>query len=101
MPETINSAIEFLEKVKNEDYVLIKFMKKDGTIRFMKCTLNFEKIPKIHHPKSINLSKILKEVVGKKILHVFDLEKNEWKTVPYNKIEWVEDPEKIRFSVRK
>lgn len=101
MPEIIDSAIDFLDKVRSEKYVTIKFQKKDGSERIMKCTLNFDVIPKKHWPKSINLSKILKEVTKKKILHVYDLDKSSWRTVPYDRVEWLEDPEKERFSIRK
>ena len=88
--DPIKSAIEFLEKIKNQEEVTVKFKKKDDTVRVMRCTLDFSKIPKEKVPKDVNLGKILKLVYKSKLIHVFDLDKQDWRSVPFDRSEWVE-----------
>lgn len=88
----IASAIEFWQKLYDDGEAKVKFVKKDGTIRIMKCTLDFKKIPKIHHPKTFNMAVILKTMQNSKIIHVFDLEKKEWRSVPFDQVDWMETP---------
>ena len=89
-PEIIQNALQLWHKLNTEDETKIKFTKKDGNIRFMICTLNFEKIPQIHHPKKVNLPQILKLMQNSGILHVYDLEKRGWRSVPFNTVEYIE-----------
>jgi hypothetical protein len=95
----LNNAIDVLEKLKNEEEVSIRFTKADGSIRLMKCTLNFDVIPKRSQPKKIDLPKILKLINKNKILHVYDLEKQEWRAIPLDRIEWL-DTSSLRFKVK-
>ena len=53
MAETVTSTIEFLKLIKDEKEVIVKFEKKDGSMRLMKCTLDFNRIPKDKKPKGI------------------------------------------------
>lgn len=99
MPE-ISSAIEFLKRVRAEDFVTIKFIKQDGSERIMKCTLNFEKIPEDHRPKKVDLSQILKLIDKNGILHVFDIEKIAWRSVPFNRVQWLQTPSNVRFTIK-
>jgi|LSQX01.1.fsa_nt_gb hypothetical protein len=92
MAEPITSAIDFLRLIKNEKEVLVKFEKKDGSLRLMKCTLDFTRIPQEKKPKSVDLAKILTKIQKSKILSVFDLEKQEWRTIPFNKLEFLQTP---------
>jgi len=94
MPEedVITSAIDFLSKISQEEEVNIKFTKKDGTTRLMRCTLKFNKIPKNKQPKSIEISKFLKLIKDSMVVHVFDLEKRDWRSVPFNRVEWLKTP---------
>jgi len=94
-PTVIQNAIQFWHKVNTEDQVRIKFTKKDGTTRFMVCTLNFKKIPAIDHPKNVNMPKILKLMQNSGILHVYDLEKKGWRSVPFNSVEYLEAGDKM------
>jgi hypothetical protein len=89
-PEVIQNALQLWTKLNSEDETMIKFTKKDGTIRFMKATLNFQKIPQLHHPKKVNLPNILKLMQNSGILHVYDLEKKAWRSVPFNTVEYIE-----------
>lgn len=97
----IDNAITFIDKLRDTsiNHVTIKFMKKDKSIRLMKATLNFSKIPRIHRPKDVNLPKILKLLKDNGIVHVFDLEKEGWRSVPFQSIEWIETGNK-RYRTR-
>jgi hypothetical protein len=90
--ETLTSALEFLKKIKEEEQVNVKFIKKDGTERLMKCTLDFTKIPKEKKPKGIDLTKILSKIQKSKILSVYDLEKQDWRSVPFDRLEYMQTP---------
>ncbi len=89
-PEVIQNAIQFWHKLNQEDEARIKFTKKDGTTRFMSCTLDFEKIPAVDQPKKLNIPNILKLMQNSGILHVYDLEKRAWRSVPFNTVEYIE-----------
>jgi len=96
MANVIKTAVEFLQRVKEGDFVLIKFVKKDGTDRIMKATLNFLKIPNDKKPKGVDLVKILKLLQNSKMLRVFDIEKMDWRTVPFESVEWLKTLDKQR-----
>jgi len=95
----IKTAVEFFQKIKESESVKIEFIKKDGSKRIMNCTLNFKNIPKASHPKDINMVKILSLINKNKIIHVFDLDKQEWRAVPYTKVSWMEDDQNIKYSI--
>lgn len=98
MPDLLRTAIEFWEKLYESKEAKIKFVKKDGTIRIMKATLDFTKIPKRDQPKSFNMSRILKLMKNSGIIHVYDLEKKGWRSVPFNQVDWMETP-KARYKI--
>jgi hypothetical protein len=100
MNEPINNAIDFLKIIRTQPEVIIRFIKKDKTIRMMKCTLQFDLIPKIKQPKKVDLAAIL-NLVKQNILRVFDLEKKEWRSIPYDRVEYLETPTKERFYIKK
>ena len=89
MPDIITSAVDVLDKIKSEGKVKVKFVKKDGSDRTMTCTLDFSKIPKIDRPKNVNLSAILKLIKDRKLLHVYDLEKKGWRSIPIDRLDWI------------
>jgi len=99
MAETITSAIDFLRIIQMEKEVYVKFVKKDNTIRLMKCTLDFTKIPQDKRPKSVDLRKILTKIEKSKILSVFDLEKNEWRSIPFEKVEFLITTNKKMYRI--
>lgn len=92
----IDNAIEFWEIIRDAGIVTVKFEKKsDGSTRIMKCTLDFTKIPKKDHPnKNINIPKILRLMQKSKIIHVYDLEKKGWRSVPFDKVEYLKTVDK-------
>ena len=83
MSETITSAIDFLRIIQMEKEVYVKFVKKDNTIRLMKCTLDFTKIPQDKRPKSVDLRKILTKIEKSKMLFIRD---NSVWTLPFIQI---------------
>jgi hypothetical protein len=89
----ITTAIDFLTKVREQDFVTIKFIKKDGTERTMKCTLNFKYVPVSKKPKDVNVAKVLQLLHKHGIIHVYDLIKKEWRSVPFEKVQWLETGE--------
>jgi hypothetical protein len=98
--EDITNAIEFLTKIRNEEEVKVKFIKADGTNRIMRCTLNFDKIPRSDKPKKVDLPKILKLLNTNKVLHVFDLDKKGWRSIPFLKTQWLETPSRKIFKIK-
>jgi hypothetical protein len=89
MAETLSSAIDFLKIIKQEREVEVQFIKKDGTERVMRCTLDFNHIPRDKKPKGVDLVKILSKIHKSKMLSVFDLEKQDWRTVPFERLTYL------------
>jgi hypothetical protein len=75
------SRNEFLQNVK-EGIVMVRFIKKNNSIRDMICTLNFNKIPKDKHPKNTNN----RDFREKDNIPVFDLENLEWRSINISSI---------------
>jgi hypothetical protein len=92
----IDNAIEFWNIIRDEKVVTVKFEKRsDGSTRIMKCTLDFTLIPKKDYPdKNINIAKILKLMQKSKIIHVYDLEKKGWRSVPFDNVEYLKTTDK-------
>lgn len=96
----ISSAIEFWNKLYEAGEGIVKFTKKgDGTVRIMHCTLDFSRIPQTQQPKTVNMAKILKLMQQNGIIHVYDLEKKDWRSVPFQTSDWLEVNE-TRFKIR-
>lgn len=95
MADSITSALEFYDKISGQREVNIKFRKKDGSIRLMRCTLDFTQIPKEKQPKKVSIQKILSDINKFKIIKVFDLDSGDWRSINYKTAEWVETPDKI------
>ena len=96
--DVIVSAIQFWKKVYDEKEVIIRFTKKDKSNRIMKCTLDFEKIPKKDHPKSVNIQQILSLIQKNKIMHVYDLNKKGWRSVPFDRVEWMDTKDRRYYT---
>ena len=101
MAKEITSAINFLDMLSNLDVATIAFRKRtNNEMRIMKCTLNFDKIPKSKQPKGVNLKKILSYIQKNNILHVFDVEKMGWRSVPLDNVQWVTDDKDQMYKVK-
>lgn len=99
MADLIDDIIEFWEKIISNDEVTVKFIKQDGSERIMKCTLNFSKIPKDDHPKKISIPQILKLVKNSKVVHVYDLVNRGWRSIPFDRVEWLDTPD-TRYKIK-
>jgi len=91
MPENTINRNQFLIKLNTFDQIDLQFRKKDGTLRNMTCTLNFEKIPKEFHPKTDNKGDVDKRNKNPNQITVFDLVKKGWRIVTFDKLQWVSD----------
>jgi hypothetical protein len=98
--DVIVSALQFWKKIYDEKEAIIKFTKQDGTERTMRCTLDFKKIPEKDKPKSVNIQQILKLIQKNKIMHVYDLDKKGWRSVPFDRVEYMDTPTR-RYYVKK
>lgn len=90
--EQIRNAVKFWETLYEAGEGKVRFIKKSGVARTMNCTLDFDKIPQRHHPKSVNMAKILKLMQKNGIIHVYDLDKKDWRSVPFATVDWIETP---------
>lgn len=99
--DVIVSAVQFWKKVYEEKEVIIRFIKKDGSTRIMKCTLDFTKIPKKDRPKSVNIQQILKLIQTNKIMHVYDLNAKGWRSVPFDRVEWMDTKDRRYYTKRR
>ncbi|AZV01339.1 tail fiber protein [Shigella phage vB_SdyM_006] len=67
-----------LHNGKNE----IVFTKKDGSIRVIRCTLDYDIIPEEHHPKQDSSKPLTeKETKTPSYIRVFDTEINAWRSI--------------------
>ena len=96
----IVSALKFWQKIFEEKDVIIKFIKKDNTERVMRVTLDFSKIPEKDKPKTVNIQQILKLIQKNKIMHVYDLEKKGWRSVPFESVQYM-DTKTQRYYTKK
>lgn len=91
MADIIKTGMEFWNRIYQGGEVTVKFEKKDGTTRIMRCTLDFARIPKKDYPKkNINVPQILKLLQNSKIVHVYDLDEKGWRSVPVDKVEYID-----------
>ncbi len=97
----LRNAIEFYKKIKSEEEVTVKFRKIDGSERTMRCTLDFSRVPLAERPKDVDVGKIMSLVQDHGMVHVFDLDKQGWRTVPFDRSEWVEGADNIQFRIKK
>ena len=98
--DVIVSALKFWQKVYEEKEVVIQFEKKDKTLRVMRATLDFSKIPANDHPKSVNIKQILKLIQVNKIMHVYDLDKKAWRSVPFDRVNWMDTKDRRYYTKR-
>ena len=105
MPEDVSaniltSAIEFWHKINTEKEVVVKFTKLDGSVRIMRCTLDFTKVPKEDRPKNVDIPKILKLLQDNGIMHVYDLDKKGWRSVPYSRVDYLRTRGNVQYKIQ-
>jgi len=100
-PQTNNlsSALELIIKIREEPEVEVVFVKKDGTERLMKCTLDFKKIPKRQHPKKFDLTKMLKLIQKSGVIHVYDIPTMEWRSIPFKKTKYLITQDRTKWNI--
>lgn len=98
--DIITDAVKFWMKVFEEKEVIIRFIKKDKSVRIMRCTIDFTKIPHEEKPKKVDIERILKLIKNNKIMHVYDLDVKGWRSVPFDRVEWMDTRNK-RYVIRK
>ena len=91
--KTIRTASDLFSKIRKHDVVTINFVKADGTKRLMRCTLNFNRIPLSQKPKKVDTTGILTLLHKHGVIHVYDLIKKDWRSVTFNRAEWMESME--------
>ena len=84
-----SDLVEFL----SDGICEVLFVKKDGTDRLMKCTLNYDYIPEDMKPLNIfDPKKVLKNL---DILKVFDTEKQGWRSFTVENVQYIKPHESI------
>lgn len=72
--------------------ITVTFVKADGTVRDMKCTLDWQHIPEDKQPKATPVDGIVKESKQRKepdvhSLRVFDVDKQEWRSFRFDRLQ--------------
>ena len=105
--KVITNVIDFLEKIRKsaDGMAHIRFKKKDGTMRNMICTLDFDRIPQWDKPKKVDVPAMLKMAHKHGLLRVYDTEKRGWRSVSFDTAEWLEVKDEetndtIRYSIK-
>lgn len=78
-----NREKNWLRELLREQNVEIEFLKRDGTLRKMICTLKTETIPEEKTPKGTGKAK------NDDSLAVFDVEKSEWRSFRWDSLQSV------------
>ena len=66
----------------------VTFVKSDGTVRDMRCTLNWNSIPLDQQPKTVDLTESRqRKAPSEESLRVFDLDINEWRSFRFDRLQ--------------
>ena len=66
----------------------------------MRCTLDFNKVPKEDRPKNVNINNILNLLQNAGIIHVYDLDKKGWRSVPFQKVEYIRTRGNVQYKIQ-
>ena len=83
---------DWVRSLLQKQPITITFVKADGTLRDMLCTLDWERIPQDKHPGQPPVDGIVKESKQRKepdphTLRVFDLDKQEWRSFKLDRVQ--------------
>lgn len=83
---------DWVRSLLQKDVVTVTFVKADGTLREMPCTLDWDRIPQDKHPGQPPVDGIVKESRQRKqpdehSLRVFDIEKQEWRSFRFDRLQ--------------
>lgn len=66
----------------------VTFVKSDGTVRDMRCTLNWNSVPVEHQPKPVVLTESkLRRAPSEDSLRVFDLDIGAWRSFRFDRLQ--------------
>ena len=82
---------DWLRSLLQKQPITVTFVKADGTLRDMLCTLDWDRIPQDKHPGQPSVDGIVKESRQRKepdphSLRVFDIEKGEWRSFRFDRL---------------
>lgn len=83
---------DWVRSLLQKQSVTVTFVKADGTLRDMQCTLNYDAIPTDKHPGQPSVDGIVRESKQRKepdphSLRVFDMEKQEWRSFRFDRLQ--------------
>jgi len=90
-----NKAImrDWVRSLLQKGAITVTFVKADGAVRDMNCTLDWERIPADKQPQDVPVEKLLETKKRKQpdehSLRVFDLEKQEWRSFRFDRLQKV------------
>lgn len=91
-----NKAImrDWVRSLLQKTPIIVSFVKADGSVRDMRCTLNWDLIPTDKHPGQPPVDGIVRESRQRKepdehSLRVFDLDKQEWRSFRFDRLQKV------------
>lgn len=88
-----NKAImrDWVRSLLQKGTITVTFVKADGAVRDMNCTLDWEQIPADKKPQDVPVEKLLETKKRKEpdehSLRVFDLEKQEWRSFRFDRLQ--------------
>ena len=91
-----NKAVirDWVRSLLQKQTVTVTFVKADGTVRDMRCTLNWDTIPANKLPNSISdihgviaESKVTKKSTDPHTMRVFDVDLSEWRSFRFERLQ--------------
>ena len=81
---------DWVRSLLQKSAITVSFIKADGTVRDMNCTLNWTLIPDDKQPQDVQVEKLLETKKRKQpdehSLRVFDVEKQEWRSFRFDRL---------------
>jgi hypothetical protein len=83
---------DWVRSLLQKGAITVTFTKADGTVRDMRCTLDWDQIPQDKHPGQPSVDGIVKESRQRRepdphSLRVFDVEKQEWRSFRFDRLQ--------------
>ena len=88
-----NKAImrDWVRSLLQKGTITVTFVKADGAVRDMNCTLDWEQIPADKQPQDVPVEKLLETKKRKEpdehSLRVFDMDKQEWRSFRFDRLQ--------------
>jgi len=84
---------DWVRSLLQKGAITVSFIKADGAVRDMNCTLDWDRIPADKQPQDVPVEKLLETKKRKQpdehSLRVFDLEKQEWRSFRFDRLKKV------------